>query len=133
MALPDAWLETTRPAPLPEWVIVSGRTFQRRFQVQAGTPLQAVSLAGCSVECEINDRRGGKIIILDADVTDAPNGWIRVRLTPAQTAGIPFQGDRPPETATQVIGRGDVVITDGNGDRVSVGIADVRLQRGESA
>lgn len=133
MSLPDAWLETSSPGKLPTWSVVSGRTFQRRYQVQAGTPLAAVPLTGCTVSAEICDRTGATIIVMTATITDAANGWIKVSLTPTETEGISFPDDHPPKSNKEIIGRSDIVITDSAGARISVGMADVELIRGESA
>ena len=133
MALPDAWLEIESPGAFPAWTVVSGRTFQRRYQVQAGAPLVAVPLTGCTVSAEIADRFGSTIVVMTAAVTDAANGWVRVRLTPAETGGMSFSADQPIKANRGIIGRADVVVTDSNGDRVSIGMADVELLRGESA
>lgn len=130
VALPDAWLESERPAQIGRWRIVTGRTFQRRVQMQAGSPLSAVPLTDCTVSCALNDKTGTLVAYLDADITDAANGWIRVRMEPDTTAAIVWPSD---DTRNLVGGyRLDIVVTDTNGDRVSVVSAEIEIMRGET-
>lgn len=132
MSLPDAWLETSSPGKLPVWTVVSGRTFQRRYQIQAGTPLAATDLTGCSVDASIADRQGNTLAVLAATITTPATGWIKVSLTPTDTEGIQFPADHAPKSNREIIGRADIVINDGV-QRVSIGLADVELVRGEAA
>lgn len=132
MTLPTAWLETTAPAKLPIWSVVSGRTFQRSLQIQSGAPLVPVDLTDCTAQAVISDRTGTLIIAMTATITDDINGWVQVRLTPTQTEAMGFPADHPPGSNRAIIGRADVVITDASNDKVSVGQCDVELIRGEA-
>ena len=132
MTLPDAWLETSAPGKLPVWTVVSGRTFQRRYQVQHGTPLAATDLTGCTVDASISDRQGNTLAIMTATITTPLTGWIKVTLTPTETEAVPFPTDHPPKSNREIVGRADIVITDGT-NRISIGMADVELVRGEAA
>ena len=132
MSLPDEWLETSAPGKLPVWKVVSGRTFQRRYQLQNGFPLAGTDLTGCTVAASISDRQGNTLVITKATIIAPLTGWIKVTITPTETGSIQFPTDHAPKSNCEIIGRADIVITDGS-NLVSIGMADVELVRGEAA